>query len=788
MAKKTSAIAPKPEMTSRRQFLLAAGALLILTLALFADLLWSGGQAVVSHGGDLRRQFAYWRDFGFSQLAQGNMALWNPHVFCGAPFLAGFQSALLYPPNWMFMVLPLAAAINVSVALHVYLLGLFMYLWTHCRGLHPVACFFAAAVAMLGDSYMMHVFSGHLPHLCAMTWAPLLLLAIDGMIDRPSLRWGLVGALALAMMILAGHPQYLFFGLVAALVYGLLQLVRARRRGWIVLSFGAMSLVGLALAAAQLLPSFRAVGETIRSGAMPFDFVANTSLPYANLLTAVAPGVFGNDEQLPYWGAWYYWEVSIYVGVAAGVLAAAGACYGHKRTRRFSVVMTLVLLVLALGSNTPLLKVLYTFVPGFDKFRCPARFGFFMVLFVGMLAAIGLDVLIRRPPAGKRLAVGVLLAAAALAAGAGWAYWSSLRGGSSWASTVAALGAQNNSAQIRQLVRQEDFPGQAGSFAAGRGLIAAGLCAGVGGMIFLRRYGRAFAWLIAVVGLAELFVVGHSHRGSFDLATIFPDVFRQFYRQQSGDYRVLNVPVLSDSGMSLGADDIWGYDSFLLRRTTELMASGQGIDPNGVDYFDVNPFKQRLFPMVRCKYVFAQTRGGVQLMPPLGDPLPRVLVLSDYRVLSQRDEVLAAVNDPLFDPRKTVILEAEPNIRPAPAQGQAGTAKVIASTTDSLTIEADVKQAAILLITDAYSAGWHVRPLEGPPAQEYQLLPADWALRAVPLAAGRHHFRLEYVPAGWTAGKWISIVAVVVFGGLAGWQVLSARGRKHRTGERDNPS
>ena len=61
--------------------------LLLVTLGFFGDTLFSSSQVVLSHSlTDLARQFVFWRDFGFSQLQQGNLALWNPYIFSGAPY------------------------------------------------------------------------------------------------------------------------------------------------------------------------------------------------------------------------------------------------------------------------------------------------------------------------------------------------------------------------------------------------------------------------------------------------------------------------------------------------------------------------------------------------------------------------------------------------------------------------------------------------------------------------------------------------------------------------------
>src|SRR5438309_7038748 len=127
---------------SHRSTIAALALLFTLALAIFADLLFGGGPRVLGHpASDLFLQYYAWREFGFRELAKGNLALWNPHIFAGTPFFGGMQSALLYPPNWLFMALPLPLAVNWSIALNVWMLGAFMYLWGVQRRLQPFAAF-----------------------------------------------------------------------------------------------------------------------------------------------------------------------------------------------------------------------------------------------------------------------------------------------------------------------------------------------------------------------------------------------------------------------------------------------------------------------------------------------------------------------------------------------------------------------------------------------------------------------------------------------------------------------
>ena len=118
---------PKKEesLSSRDSFLGGLG-LLFLTLLMFGDVLFSESTFILSDSGqDIAVHFFSWRAFAFNELRHGHLVLWNPYYLCGTPFFGNFESALFYPPNWLYLVLPPVLAVNLGIALHVFLAGLF---------------------------------------------------------------------------------------------------------------------------------------------------------------------------------------------------------------------------------------------------------------------------------------------------------------------------------------------------------------------------------------------------------------------------------------------------------------------------------------------------------------------------------------------------------------------------------------------------------------------------------------------------------------------------------------
>ena len=165
-----------------------------------------------------------------------------------------------------------------------------------------------------------------------------------------------------------------------------------------------------ALGAVQLLTSLQAASESIRGGGVTYEFASMVSFAPENLLTLLAPGFFGNGISPPYWGRWYWWEMCLFIGVSGLALAVYGAVCGKRELRRALVPLLAIMLVLALGANTPLFKLLYHWVPGFDRFRANAKFIIEASLFMAMLAGAGLDRLLHNPKGNKWLALGLFVA------------------------------------------------------------------------------------------------------------------------------------------------------------------------------------------------------------------------------------------------------------------------------------------------------------------------------------------------------------------------------------------
>jgi hypothetical protein len=371
----------------------ALGLLAALTLLFFWKIALTNQ---VLAGVDVFAYFYPYRDLVSAAERAGRLPLWNPYLFMGAPLLANSQAAALYPLHWPLLWLAAPKQIAWSIVLHIWLAGAGTYLFARrAIGLRWPAAVTAAVVFALGGFLGAQV--EHVNQLNASAWLPWLLLCVETARGHGRGRWlaMLGGGAIVALALLAGHTQAAYIVLCGAGLYAVLVGVESLRKPRWRQGLGAlallvaMGLMGLALAAGQLLPTLELSQLSVRSAGLPYSEAASFSLKPSLLLKAFLPPLLWDPP---------FSEFVTYVGVAGLALAALGAWETWRRKRRGGTALLLALLgvFLALGAYNPIYYVLYKLVPGFDLFRAPARWLLLYSFGAAILAGVGLEALSRR--------------------------------------------------------------------------------------------------------------------------------------------------------------------------------------------------------------------------------------------------------------------------------------------------------------------------------------------------------------------------------------------------------
>jgi hypothetical protein len=318
------------------------------------------------------------RWFTATTLQAGHLPLWNPYNASGEPWLANPQTAVFYPPAWLFLVLPFAAAYMLYLALHLALLGCGAFLLFSQRASLGAALIGAVALTFCGPTLSLLDVQNNLT---TFAWLPLVIWCGTARASPMG------SAAAIAMSFLAGEP---FFAAVGALIF-----VVVRRRD--VLDVAAQS---FALAAVQLVPFLAMLHGSDRvSSAMSSEEILRQSMPLRDWLrVAVPPSLTasGYDAHLG-----QHFVPVVYVGLITCVLAAVGIVVDlTRRQRRLGrrtppwLLLLAFAVVVSAGSHIPPVGALLAHLP-LTLFRYPARLVPLGALAIAAIAVEGWDFVAR---------------------------------------------------------------------------------------------------------------------------------------------------------------------------------------------------------------------------------------------------------------------------------------------------------------------------------------------------------------------------------------------------------
>ncbi len=817
---------------------LAIGLLAVLTAVFFWRLLFTDGVWMPAGGGDLAGFLYPTYHFAAESLRQGDIPLWNPYLYAGAPHVADIQSGVFYPINLLAFGLTSEVTYRLMELLsvfHFFVAGATMYLclrllrpatnsstaleanneqqtkwvapksvgsngFTHFRRLksllrptvtgqtetksetpipsvNPItrpACLVGAVTLMFSDLFILHF--GNLNLIAVSAWLPLIFLGTHRALSDRSVGWGLFGGLCLAMAALAGHAQPLQFSVILIGLYTLYHLV-AERRGWrwALNSVGLAGLVGVVGLGLAALSLLPAL-ELV-------GYTRRASLTYAEAAQYSLPpqaliGLFVpgffGRGVAGFWAPWPRVEVG-YLGVLPLVLAVVAIALRRRdRLVWFLTGLAVLSLTLALGNSTPLHRWVYEIVPGFQNLRVPARFVFLMDFALAALAALGLDALLRSQTSVRRVARVLPWASLLLAA------------------VVAVVG-------YLLLGRFQPAPERVAG--ALRGLATFGVLLGASVILVIA---RSRGWLdvslfgglcVAVVALDLVSLgsgvdVGHqdptaNYRRPRTLA---------FLRNDPALYRIEVRP------------EVWGWwapDAALIHGIQDAGGTYNPLRLSDYQLYweSLTDRATRLYDFLNVKYLLAPPNFGLpwdKFAPVLDDgeitvylnreAVPRVQMIYKTLVVEDQTAAFHTVHSEGFDPTEVVVLEAN-QVADHAASRPAVPPHLAFAGYDLNTVAIDVttETPGYLVLSDVWYPGWRAE-IDGAAAP---VLRANYAFRAVPVPAGSHRVRLLFAPSTWKIGLTIS-VGVFIGTLLTGvWRLRAnetGRGKRDRSGTTHCPT
>jgi hypothetical protein len=656
------------------------------------------------------------------RMRSGSLPFWNPHSFLGAPFFANPQVGLAYPPNGLFLLISPSVALGWGAAFHIALAAVGMYAWAGYFHISRWGRTIAGFTYAFSSFLVLRFYGGHYSLAAVEAWFPWMLYAGFQVCYSASSRSVAVASIVFALAFLAGFPP--LFALVggftacACLVCALRQPAEKRRR-----SVAGLLLAGglaILLVAVQLIPLGELLWYSSRKAGVTYEFASSFPLVSASFLSIVAP------DLLTVMG---FWEYNLFIGALSVLLGIVALTQMPRRAWRW-LALAVVALIVALGDQGGLYRLLYRLVPALGLMRVPARFAIVYLLAVSILAGQGMDSLLRSALSSVRVML--------LGLGAG----------------LVAIGVM----AWREGLLSDPRTSPLVAFDVVRWCFITGLaCLTI--WIFRRSSPRLLGSLVMMLVAFDLVSQG----GRFVSARSFApeprwQVIDSALPGRRDSYRLLTASKLDhQQSLSLGFYQVGGYDPLMIAWAEDIAHLSRELAAPVLDLLSV-------------RYVVNETRlpslESSQLIVQADDlfiyerstAMPRAFAVGQYELTQ---DPLGRLRDPQFNPRLHVLLTAPPRcaLDDLPATSL-DTVVMQDDEPDDVRLEADLAASRLVVLNDLYYPGWEATVDDAPA----QILRADYALRAVCVPQGTHRIEFRYRP------RWLG---VGLFMSLTGWVIVA---------------
>jgi membrane protein YfhO len=786
----------------------AAVVFALCTLALGFPAL-AGGFLVNPHSDQFLAGYAF-REFGAASLRSGHgFPLWNPYLFGGLPYVAAMHGDIFYPTFLLRMAMPTDVAMTWSFIIHIFLAGLFTYLFLRAWGVRYLPSIVGGVAYLMCGPISAYVSPGHDGKLYVSALLPLtLFLLVRGIRDGKSWVWGAL-AIVIGLAVLSPHPQLLQYMLIASGAFALYlalakleqpdgtyrRLERSIAVRRLLYALGAVVL-GLVIGAIQFLPVREYVPFSPRAGGRDYDYATSYSLPIEEMINFYLPEFSGIMDR--YWGRNVIHLHSEYLGAATLFLGGLGLTSRRRGFRWFWIGALIISVLWALGGGTPFYHLIYVLVPGTKFFRAPSTMLFLIGFCVAVLAALGTEEVIVRG-ISRRYVIGWLVGAAIVA------LLASVGGITNMAKVISASWAGD---QLEDAINANNAAVVIGAW---RAFLVVGLAALIAWMFERRRLdGRMVGWAFIVLVALDLFSVEKQYwLFSPRAASLYhTDPALEYVKHQAEPARVLAMsfmrqnardPMLQyDGPMADGVRLVTGYHGNEIGRFQRLCGGDPGRQCDPRVLLSPSFWRQE---NVRYLYTDADTGAIGRILAGLNlPPLERVVgpvtdaagaIVYLYRlpgenppawiapvfVKAPEDQALAAVLDPRFDPTRVAILDTNSAIAAKQVQTLPPSLGIPVRVTHYApgAIQVDLASSppagSALIVSENYFSGWTAL-VDGKPAPIDR---AEYNLIGVELPPGARQVSLQFDDRAYEHGKIITLVAIIAALALTVFGLFTSR-------------
>ncbi len=614
-------------------------------------------------------------------------------------------------------------------------------------------------------------------------WFPWVILFWEKTLLGPNRKTFLAFALVLTVQFLAGSPEIYLMSM------GLLLLDGIRLRGdgearpyrKTLLRFAAANALVLGITMVQVLPTIELFLESRGPSPLNFETASKWSLRPTSLINVFFPS--GEIDTNRFSGVHYFFRsdypflVSHYMGVACLFGIALWFFYGSWKERYILLGLTIVSLIFAMGSYTPLFDYLFHYFPPIRLFRFPAKFFFLSQAFLLFMALKGFHEFLEKNPALRKRHLIVLSAIPLL-----------------FVIPYFFLRFETMSL-VRLVVHTTHITDVAPTLKSSSGILfylerQITLVFGILLLLFLWKKGylrsTVFQPLIVALVFLDLCAANRPFRylqdpkAFFDhkqtISTQDPAPYRIFYYPGPNDLHPSRYPyqktmsfaefnaanvknLVPNTGVLRGFEYMQELDAFVRWPYMVFLSVANSLPPDRLyallgtlnigRIISFEPLPSGDNALIRH---FPQYPSWLYQVNP---HVPRAYIVPRVVVEKEPVEVVKRMSGSGFAPLQEVILgESFPIVNNGAFQADA---EIVDYANQFVTIRASLNASGLLILADSFYPGWRAY-VDG---REENILRANLFFRAVPLTAGEHTVEFRYEPLSFTLGCLLSLLTSI---------------------------
>ena len=707
---------------------------------------------------------------------------WFPNLFSGLPSYGGYIYTPGHPLESFFRIIYVNNGVRFWFYLSLGGIGLF-FLLKFLKVSNNASLFGGLAYAITPYVFGL-INAGHNNKIMAGAFTPFLILCALYMFSNRSIKSILLLSIVSALQLWTNHPQIYYYTWMVIGLWWLVDTIYSLIKNKInykntiqdILFLTISIIISLLMVSDPYYDIYKFQGESNRGSisvldqtddtkkGTTWDYATQWSFHPLETISFIYPYYYGLQnfsvknkseprkfmKQASYWGYMPFTQSTHYLGLLIVILSFFSLWYyfKYKEQNRTEVILwtiSFIILVIGFGSHLPLFyKPLFKFAPFFSKFRVPSMIYMMLSVLLPMIAAIGIDKIIKDKYIEKVFNDSLKIF--------GFFIFSSivlLLFGDSFLS-FASKGDNRfiQYAQIVKDIRLDLF--NKGIF------LALFIC--FGSLLSIYFYSKnkisknAISFIFIGIFVIDLWIVNNeflSLKNSKSMKNLFiqtQDI--KYLNADSSAYRIFPADEIGATKYGYwNIQSIGGYHAIKLRHYQDLM--------------DIGGFRrQAILNMLNVKYIitnkrienkaFKKIEGNNNLYENL-DVLPRSWVVGGIKSVKSQKSSLLSIMDMSFRPNETAtVLDYD---GPDLIDYKGGNSKIIKTSPNEIIINCKTNGGGLLVLSEIYySPGWKCK-VDGIPSDIYQ---TNHILRSVFVPDGEHEVTFYYDDSNWMVAKIVS--------------------------------